>query len=396
MVLPHALQRFAPGTRGDHSMPRAGQDLGQCVANFRLVIDDEYRAPARSRLPRRFGVGAGRFHSADGKQNREHRSPFDRTIDRERAAVGLHDAETHRQPDTGAHPCGLGREIRLEHPRAQMCRNARPVVCDPDAEHLGKRIETAAHAYSTRCGLVLQRLLGVDDQVEQHLMELVGIGEYERHSLGELELDIDAARANGVGGDVERCRHDVVDRHGTTFGLLLPRHGKEGSHDARTTLGGGANLQRCGLGRRIALFFEQYGARHDHGKRIVELVGDAGQERTERSELFSLIQRFALPREFFRGALLFGDVASDGQNVALSLILHRNPMDLELQRGAILAKIGHLRMKRLPGGDCFQEFGVVARAGVAGQRQCRRLTVAITVHSPQGRVGIHDLACGVP
>ena len=44
-------------------------------------------------------------------------------------------------------------------------------------------VEAAGHAYPARRGLVLQRLLRVDDQVEQHLMELVGVGEDRRNVL---------------------------------------------------------------------------------------------------------------------------------------------------------------------------------------------------------------------
>ena len=135
-------------------------------------------------------------------------------------------------------------------------------------------------------------------------MELVSVGEDERNIFGEIERHFDAAGANGVAGNVERRRHDVVDRHRTAFGLLLPSHGEEGSHDARAALGGGANLQRRGLGRRVPLFLEQYRPGHDDGKRIVELMGDTGQQRTERGKLFALIQRFALSRQLFRGALL--------------------------------------------------------------------------------------------
>ena len=115
-------------------------------------------------------------------------------------------------------------------------------------------------------------------------------------SVGEIERHLDAARANRVAGDVERRGHDVVDRHRAAFGLLLPGHREKGSHDARAALGGGADLQRRSLRRRIALLLEQDRARHDDRKRIVELVRDAGQQRAERGELLALIQRFALPR----------------------------------------------------------------------------------------------------
>src|SRR6266550_1407114 len=85
----HPLQRFAPGTRGYHSMPRAVQYLRQCFANFRFVINDEYRMLARA-LPRsRPGIGNRRPNRADGQRNGKHRASLAWTIDRERTAMGL-------------------------------------------------------------------------------------------------------------------------------------------------------------------------------------------------------------------------------------------------------------------------------------------------------------------
>ena len=172
-------------------------------------------------------------------------------------------------------------------------------------------------------------------------------------------VDFDAACANGIGGNVERRRDDVVDRHRTAFGLLLPGHGEEGTHDARAALGGGANLQRRGLRGRIAMLLEQHRPRHDDRKRIVELMGNAGEQRAERGKFFALIQRFPLSRQLFRGALLLGDVASDGQHVRLSLILHRDAVHFELERGPILATVSHFRMQRFAGRYRFEKISVV-------------------------------------
>ena len=82
----------------------------------------------------------------------------------------------------------------------------------------------------------------------------------------------------------------------------------------------------------IALLLEQHRPRDDDRQRIVELVRDAGQQRAERGELLALVQRFALPRQLLRRALLLGDVAGDGQHVRLALVLHRDAVHLELQR----------------------------------------------------------------
>ena len=61
-----SLQRFAAGTGGHYTVPRAGEDLSQGFANLRLVIDDEYREPVRACLRSRCGIGAARFHGTDG------------------------------------------------------------------------------------------------------------------------------------------------------------------------------------------------------------------------------------------------------------------------------------------------------------------------------------------
>ena len=109
-------------------------------------------------------------------------------------------------------------------------------------------------------------------------MDLVGVGQDQRNAVGEIERHLDAARANRIARDVERRGHHLVDRHRTPFGLLLPRHGEEGPHDARASLGGGADLERRDLGRRIPLLLQQHGPGHDDGERIVELVRDTGQQ----------------------------------------------------------------------------------------------------------------------
>ena len=95
--------------------------------------------------------------------------------------MGFDDAEAHRQSDARADARGLRREIGLEHPRAKMLRYAGTVVGDLDAHHVGRGVEAAGHPYPARRGTILQRLLRVDDQVEHHLVELVGVGQDQRN-----------------------------------------------------------------------------------------------------------------------------------------------------------------------------------------------------------------------
>ena len=123
---------------------------------------------------------------------------------------------------------------------------------------------------------------------------------------------------------------------------------------------------------------------------------NAGQQRTERGKFFALIQRFTLSCQLCRGALLFGDVASDGQHMRFALILHRDAMYLQFQCGAILAQVRHLCVTRFAGGDRAEKLGVVGRALPAAGRQRGKLIVAIAVHPPKGGIGIDDLAFSVP
>ena len=121
-------------------MPRAGQDLGQRLADLRFVVDDEYRAlGARSRFAAGSAIGAARADGADRQRDGEHGAALGRAVDRQRAAVGFDDAEAHRQSDARADARGLGGEVGLEYPRAKMRRNAGPVVGDRDADHVGDR-----------------------------------------------------------------------------------------------------------------------------------------------------------------------------------------------------------------------------------------------------------------
>ena len=67
-------------------------------------------------------------------------------------------------------------------------------------------------------------------------MELVCVGQNQRIPLKD-PASLRCCWCECVAGDVERCRHNVVDRDRTAFGLLLPSHGEEGEHDARASLG---------------------------------------------------------------------------------------------------------------------------------------------------------------
>ncbi len=125
-------------------------------------------------------------------------------------------------------------------------------------------------------------------------------------------------------------------------------------------------------------------------------MGDAGQQRAERGELLALIQGFALSRELARGPLPFGDVARDRQHVRLALIVHRDAVHFELQRGAVLAQFRDVPVQRLAGGDRPEQIGVIRRPLPRVRPRRRGRAGAMAVHPAQRRIGVHEGAFGIP
>ena len=66
------------------------------------------------------------------------------------------------------------------------------------------------------------RVLGVDDQVQQHLLDLMPVGEDLRQRVGERKRDGDVAGARFVRAERERFANDVVeiDHHPRALALV--------------------------------------------------------------------------------------------------------------------------------------------------------------------------------
>ena len=286
------------------------------------------------------------------------------------------DSRADREPYSGSDADGLGREVGLEDAHPHVGCDPGSVVGDGNPGAAGACIEPRCHPNVARQRTLLQGLLRVDDQIEQHLVQLIGVGEECRDVFRQLGGHVDAARAHGITGELERRQHHLVEIDRSGLGRLLPRHGKEGAHDARApfrrladaygrrmrslipafapcagtsartsrsggvlsparTRGGGRGGGRSGVvcTRRFRVFLLQHHRAGDHHRqRIVELVCDPGEQRSERGKLLALVQSVALAREL--GGRLFpvGDVARNGEHVRFTLILHRHGMHLELER----------------------------------------------------------------
>ena len=88
----------------------------------------------------------------------------------------------------------------------------------------------------------MQRLLGVDQQIDQHLAELVGIGPDRRKVRLHVDRQLDVGRSNGIAGHLDGGGDDFVDRDVRDLCRLLPGHREEGLDDPGAAFRGLADL----------------------------------------------------------------------------------------------------------------------------------------------------------
>ena len=182
------------------------------------------------------------------------------------------------------------------------------------------------------------RLLGVDDQVEQHLLDLVRIGEHLRQPGGERFDDRDVADALLVGAQRERLAHHLVHVHHRARRVALAREGQQVADDLRGALGLAEDRLEAAPGLVVDRALRQpLGPREDRRERIVQLVGDAGDRLPERRELFRLQQLVVQIARLILEPLALADVA------------HQR-LDRGAPSGRRLRVRGHLHPDRRPVG----------------------------------------------
>src|SRR5512143_183398 len=147
-----------------------------------------------------------------------------RGADDDRPLVRLHDALADREPEAG--PLLLRRVERDEDALAGVLGDARAGVAEPDLDDVG-----AARALAPEGELVARdarrdgeapaaghRLEGVEREVQEDLLQLLGVGLHVRHPLGEVEVDLHVRRGEAL-EEPERLLEDVVHRGGRERGL---------------------------------------------------------------------------------------------------------------------------------------------------------------------------------
>ena len=203
----------------------------------------------------------------------------------------LDDGVSLGQPESGALADRLGGEERIEDPAPDVLRDARAVVVELQGDHAQGVVVPASDDERPAAVGGEHRVLGVDDQVQQHLLHLVGVREDEGQSVGEGVEGRHVRHPLLVGPRGQRVAHDVVQVDEGAGGVALPGEGQQVPHDAGRPLRLAENRLDPALRlRRRRARGQPFGARQDGRQRVVQLVGDARDGLAQGRHLLRLHQ----------------------------------------------------------------------------------------------------------
>ena len=203
-------------------------------------------------------------------------------------------------------------------------------------------------------------VLGVADEIQEDLNELVGVADDRLAGRLRLEVDLMLLRRRECS-----CSWSVRSmRLLTSSGFFLRRGGTREFEkildDARGAAGLAMRQIELALGGFVeaCAFAQQFGDAQDGGERIVELVGDAGEHLAHGGEFFGL-------DELLFQALQVGDVAA-GNDDAIDLagfVEERAEMAADAAPFAVfVADANFERSEGLAAGEDFGEESLERRA----------------------------------
>ena len=186
----------SPERAGDDGEALLGEVLGQGVADQRLVVDHQDRT-----RPGRPGAGGGFYHdaasfppwrgaahgiahgrvargrpAASGRQTRKTAPSPGRRLEIDRAAVVGDQLPRHEQAQAGA--VLLGGEIRLKEPGRVLRGDAAAVVAHRHLDALARALRR--RRVQLDAAVAVGGVDGVEDEVEEHLHQLVADAEQRR------------------------------------------------------------------------------------------------------------------------------------------------------------------------------------------------------------------------
>ena len=261
-------------------------------------------------------------------------------------------------------PSRLGRIERLEDLRGALRVEARARIAHLD-EHRVRAV--AAGDDRELAGAVADRAHGVDrveDEVEQHLLQLHPVALHPRQSLGELGAQHDAVTPDFVRRELDHLRDLEVDVDEVLARRLALHERPDPADDlARAPAVGGDALERAprlrGLGRvgREPARARRR-VRHHRAQRLVDLVRDRGGQFAQRRQPRHVgklrpgdLQVIVFRAHDLLRELALADIARERQVEELAALPERAGADLDREDRAVLASMTRLERDR------FARFG---------------------------------------
>jgi hypothetical protein len=299
-------QRGGAGIGRFHRVPAALEQARQQLPDRDFVVHYQRRMA-------RGGSGGGGRHrhvAAVGNRRQGQSEPgaafgFHQI---QRAAVRARDAVRNRQAEPGAFADLLGREERLEDAAAKLRADARAAVGNLD--EMAALLRTGRDPDGARHAGCRHRVLRVQQQVEEQLLDLVAV-DHRHQRLGRiLRVDRDVALAQMIFAEIHGGADDRRQVGGDAIRGAAADEREQVAHD----LAGARRFAADGL--EIALVARRTGpvvqhqldAADDRLERVVDLVSDARDQLADRRQPFAVHELIAQPQ-------LLADVALDADVV---------------------------------------------------------------------------------
>src|SRR6185369_996108 len=280
------------------------------------------RAAGRYRLPLVFRHRQRQGHG---------RSLFRYGFEAKRSAMLLYDPGRDRQPEAGAAAVALGGEERIKEVLEMLFGDADPLVCYPDHDRLFPFVVGGAQRDPLRH--IRQRLAGIEDQVHDHLLDSLAVAEYFGERLGVIHRKVPGRRADGRVDQPESRLYrivdvdqlllpgivapgkilEVIDDPLDPFGAVL--HLVEDARDFGAHFGIGDAAQHEIAMLAVKIFqdlsgivmdpFQDWNVEQHQAVRIVDLVGDAGDQGAERGHLVGLDKLVLMAAQLFQRLVPF-------------------------------------------------------------------------------------------
>jgi hypothetical protein len=257
--------------------------------------------------------GSGKFVGrSDGKINGKSRATPGEGLDFNIATVLADDGHADAEAEAGAAAGALGGEKRIENSGKHILGDTGAVIPN-GGKDAGGQLAEANVDVAGGMGFA-DGLLGVADEIQENLNELVGVANGGRQARGGVKLDLNLVTAERMFVELESAIDDGVEIEGFFLRRGRARKFKQVLHDA-----GGATGLAMGhleLAARVVVdagaIAEKFAGAKNGGERIVQFVSDTGEHLAHGGEFFGL-------DELLFEAFDFGDVAAgddDTFNVA--------------------------------------------------------------------------------